>query len=195
MIGFSFSSFRINLPPGNAFPILLIFLFIYFVSNIEIIEPDSTNKITELEQKIPTIKRNECYDLATLLYHNAIFNNDNTNTPIVGVFNGTVNRSSVNVFQYLFKLIDIQTYNINRDKLSEIEHKYKNGGRHPLSKNLNLELSNLILDSNFNLSDAVKHRLITILTNMQAPGKNNDYSKSLFLFHGTSNKLNSNFEI
>ena len=163
-----------------------------FASNIEIIEPDSANKIIELEQKIPNIKRNECYDLATLLYHNVIFNNNNTNTPIVGPFDGTVNRSSVNAFQYLFKLIDIQTYNINRDKLSEIEHKYKNGGRHPLSKNLNLELSNLILDPNFNLSDAVKHRLITILTNIQATGKNNDYSKSLFLFHGTSNKLNSN---
>ena len=163
-----------------------------FVSNIEIIEPDSANKIIELEQKIHNIKRNECYDLATLLYHNATFNYNNTNTPIVGVFNGTVNRSTVNVFQYLFKLIDIQTYNINRDKLYEIERMYKNGGRHPLSKNLNLELSNLILDPNFSLSDAVKHRLITILTNIQTKGKNNDYSKSLFLFHGTSNKLNSN---
>ena len=188
-------SYRGDTETNNKLNYITAFLTTFssdFVSNIEIIEPDSANKITELEQKIPTIKRNECYDLATLLYHNAIFNNDNTNTPIVGVFNGTVNRSSVNVFQYLFKLIDIQTYNINRDKLYEIEHKYKNGGRHPLSKNLNLELSNLILDSNFNLSDAVKHRLITILTNMQAPGKNNDYSKSLFLFHGTSNKLNSN---
>ena len=188
-------SYRDDTETNNKLNYITAFLTTFatdFVSNIEIIEPDSANKITELEQKIPNIKRNECYDLATLLYHNAIFNNDNTNTPIVGVFNGTVNRSSVNAFQYLFKLIDIQTYNINRDKLSEIEHKYKNGGRQPLSKNLNLELSNLILDSNFNLSDAVKHRLITILTNMQATGKNNDYSKSLFLFHGTSNKLNSN---
>ena len=188
-------SYRDDTETNNKLNYITAFLTTFssdFVSNIEIIEPDSANKITELEQKIPNIKRNECYDLATLLYHNAIFNNDNTNTPIVGVFNGTVNRSSVNAFQYLFKLIDIQTYNINRDKLSEIEHKYKNGGRHPLSKNLNLELSNLILDPNFNLSDAVKDRLITILTNMQATGKNNDYSKSLFLFHGTSNKLNSN---
>ena len=188
-------SYRDDTETNNKLNYITAFLTTFatdFVSNIEIIEPDSANKITELEQKIPNIKRNECYDLATLLYHNAIFNNDNTNTPIVGVFNGTVNRSSVNAFQYLFKLVDIQTYNINRDKLYEIEHNYKNGGRQPLSKNLNLELSNLILDSNFNLSDAVKHRLITILTNMQATGKNNDYSKSLFLFHGTSNKLNSN---
>ena len=188
-------SYRDDTETNNKLNYITAFLTTFatdFVSNIEIIEPDSANKIIELEQKIPNIKRNECYDLATLLYHNAIFNNDNTNTPIVGVFNGTVNRSSVNAFQYLFKLIDIQTYNINRDKLSEIEHKYKNGGRHPLSKNLNLELSNLILDHNFNLSDSVKDRLITILTNMQATGKNNDYSKSLFLFHGTSNKLNSN---
>lgn len=163
-----------------------------FASNIEIIEQDSANKITELEQKIPNIKRNECYDLATVLYHNTIFNNNKINTPIVGPFDGTVNRSTVNAFQYLFKLVNIQTYNINRDKLSEIEYKYKNGGIYPLSKNLNLELSNLILDHNFTLTDSVKHRLITILTSMQVSAKQVDYSKSLFLFHGTSNKLNSN---
>lgn len=163
-----------------------------FASNIEIIEPNSANKITELEQKIPNIKRNECYDLATVLYHNTIFNNNKINTPIVGPFDGTVNRSTVNALQYLFKLVNIQTYNINRDKLSEIEYKYKNSGIYPLSKNLNLELSNLILDHNFTLTDSVKHRLITILTNIQVSAKQVDYSKSLFLFHGTSNKLNSN---
>jgi hypothetical protein len=162
-----------------------------FVSNMEIIEPDSVVKINELEQKIPNIKRNECYDLATLLYHNAIFNNLKMNTPIVGVFNGTVNRSTVNAFQYLFKLLDIQTYNIDRGKLYEIESNYKNNGRHPLSKNLNIELSNLIIDPNFTLSNSVKQRLVTILTSMQSSDKQNDYSKSLFLFHGTSNKLNS----
>jgi len=161
------------------------------VSNIEIIEPDSENKINELDQKIPNIKRNECCDLATILYHNAIFNNNKTNTPIVGLFDGTVNRSTVNVFQYLFKLLDIQSYNIDRGKIQEIESNYKNNGRYPFSKNLNLELSNLIFDHNFILTDAIKQRLITILTNMQASPKQIDYSKSLFLFHGTSNKLNS----
>lgn len=163
-----------------------------FVSDMEIIEPDSANKITELEQKIPSIKRNECYDLATVLYHNAIFNNLKINTPIVGIFNGTVNRSTVNAFQYLFKLLDLQTYNIGIGKIREIESNYKNAGRLPLSKNLNIELTNLILDVNFNLTNLVKQRLITILTGMQASNKDNDYSKSLFLFHGTSNKLNSN---
>jgi hypothetical protein len=163
-----------------------------FESNIEIIEPDSANKINELKQNIPNIERNECCDLATVLYHNTIFNNNKTNTPIVGVFNGTVNRSTVNVFQYLFKLIDIQAYNIDRGKLYEIEDKYKNSGIYPFSKSLNLELSNLILDPNFTLTHEVKQRLITILTDIQASPKNVGYSKSVFLFHGTSNKLNSN---
>jgi hypothetical protein len=161
------------------------------VSNMEIIEPDSAVKINELEYKIPNIKQNECYDLAPILYHNPLFNEFKINTPIIGPFNGTVNISTVNLFKYLFRLIDFQTYNIDRGKIQEIESNYKNNGRYPFSKNLNLELSNLIFDHNFILTDAIKQRLTTILTNMQASPKQLDYSKSLFLFHGTSNKLNS----
>ena len=164
------------------------------VSNIEIIEPDSAVKINELEYKIPNIKRNECYDLATVLYHNTIFNNNKINTPIVGPFDGTVNRSTVNVFKYLFKLVDFQTYNLDTYTLNEIENKYKNNGLLPLSKNLNIELSNLILDPDFTLSSSVKDRLtdmLLLLNIMQVSDKQISYSKSLFLFHGTSNKLNS----
>ena len=161
------------------------------VSNIEIIEPKSADKITELEQKIPSIKRNECYDLATILYHNTIFNSNNINTPIVGPFDGTVNRSTVNAFQYLFKLIDFQAYNLDIGTIHRIQSNYKNDGRLPLSKNLNIELSNLILDPNFTLSSSVKRRLIIMLISMQARTKEIHYTKSLFLFHGTSNKLNS----
>ena len=161
------------------------------VSNIEIIESDSADKITELEQKIPSIKRNECYDLATVMYHNTIFNNNNINTPIIGPFDGTVNRSTVNVFKYVFKLLDFQTYNLDLYKIHQIETNYKNNGRYPFSKSLNIELSNLILDADFTLSSSVKDRLINMFTGMQTGDKQINYSKSLFLFHGTSNKLNS----
>ena len=162
-----------------------------FVSNMEIIEPDSAVKINELEYKIPNIKQNECYDLAPILYHNPLFNEFKINTPIIGPFNGTVNISTVNLFKYLFKLIDFQTYNLDTHKIHGIESSYKNDGIFPLSKNLNIELSNLILDPDFTLSSSVKRRLIVMLVGMQASEKQVDYSKSLFLFHGTSNKLNS----
>ena len=125
------------------------------------------------------------------MYHNTIFNSNNINTPIVGPFDGTVNRSTVNAFQYLFKLIDFQAYNLDIGTIHRIESNYKNNGRLPLSKNLNIELSNLILDPNFTLSSSVKRRLIIMLINMQARTKEIHYTKSLFLFHGTSNKLNS----
>jgi len=163
-----------------------------FLSNIEILETTSIEKINELRQLFLNTTKNEAQDLATILYNNAIFNSLKINTPIVTNFNGTVNRSTVNIFRYIDNILYYQTYNISPTMLETIANNYKNFLHLPLSKNLNIELTNFILDINFKLSYSVKQRLIEMFNFTKEADKNVNYDKSLFLFHGTSGRLNSN---
>ena len=74
-----------------------------------------------MRQKILNITKNEAQDLATILYHNAVFNTLKINIPIVTNFNGSVNKSTVNVLTYIEHLLNYQTYNISQGMLNIIE--------------------------------------------------------------------------
>ena len=180
---------------NNKFNYITAFLNVFaedFISNIEITHQDSITYFNKICSSIPNITEKECQDLTCVLLNNTIFNKININKKIISNnFSGTLCHSTVDKITYLYKLNSYQNYNILAGSLRLIEMAYKNNGFSPFSKNLNIELSNFIIDPNNTLSESIKDRLITMFKFVKFSSLKIDYKKSLFVFHGTSGKLNS----
>jgi len=180
---------------NNKLNYLTAFLTVFaedFVSNIEIEEKNSIKYFNEICSLIPNITERECQDLTCVLLNNRIFNKININTSIISNnFSGTLCHSTIDKITYLYRLNSYQNYNILSTSLRKIEYAYKNNGIFPFSKNLNIELSNFIIDPNSTLSEPIKKRLIDMFEFVKCSSLKIDYKKSLFVFHGSSGKLNS----
>jgi len=163
-----------------------------FISNIEITDNDSIKYFNQISSLIPNINEREYQDLTSVLFNNTVFNKMYINKKIISNnFSGTLCHSTIDKITYLHKLNSYQNYNILEKSLKNIENAYKNTGIYPFSKDLNIELSNFIIDPNITLSQSIKKRLIDMFEFVKFASLNVDYKKSLFVFHGTSGKLNS----
>ena len=165
-----------------------------FLQNIEITENESIKKFSTINALFPNIKTRECEDLTTILFNNTSFNLLKILMPITANnFDGTICHSTVDKNVYLYNLLNYQSYNIPLPDLLNISKAYKNYGIRPFSTDLNNALSNFVNDPNIEISDEIKTRIMKTFDfiNQNYSEKSINYDKSIFVFHGTSGKLNS----
>ena len=161
--------------------------------NIVVEDKDSTKQFVKIAGYLPNLTDRECEDLTTVLLNNSYLNVYAKSTNILTTnFDGTVCQSTLDKMAYLYDVLKYyQPYNIPIDVMHTIEANYKNNGIQPFSRELNIELSNLFKDPKTELTQQVKSRLLEMFKFNKDINIGINYDKGLFVFHGTSEKLNS----
>ena len=134
--------------------------------------------------------------LLSLLFDNFVFTKyNNQHCVYINKFTGTYYTNILDKYILLYKLPDIQIFNLEPVEIKIIEDNYKNFMEAPFSTNVNKALSLLSREYSFILDEAVKKRLIKIfklLVNISANPSNFNVpanNKILYVFHGTTSKL------
>ena len=181
---------------NNKFNYITAFLNCFsqeFADNINVEDKKSIDHFNNISGLYPNLTERECQDLTIVLLNNSRFAMLNKTTNILATnFDGTVCQSTLDKMTYLYDILEnYQPYKIPIQSLHNIENNYKNRGIKPYSRELNIELSNLLKDPNIELTQIVKSRLMAMFEFNKNTNLTINYDKGLFVFHGTAEKLNS----
>jgi hypothetical protein len=182
---------------NNKFNYITAFLNCFsqeITDNIVVEHKESIDHFIKIAGYHPNLTERECEDLTTVIFNNSSLNLLSKNTNILTTnFDGTVCQSTLDKITYLYDLLKYyQPYNIPLNTMFNIANNYKNYGIQPFSRELNIELSNLLKDPKIELTQPIKKRLMAVFQFNKDINIEINYNKGLFVFHGTSGKLNSN---
>jgi len=190
-------NFSDKIKTNNKFNYITAFLNCFsqaFADNINVEDKKSIDHFNNISSLYPNLTERECQDLTTILLNNSRFAMLKKTTNILATnFDGTVCQSTLDKMAYLYDILEnYQPYKIPIQTLNNIENNYKNRGIKPYSRELNIELSNLLKDPKIELTMPVKLRLMAMFEFNKNTNLAINYDKGLFVFHGTAEKLNSN---
>jgi hypothetical protein len=182
---------------NNKFNYITAFLNCFsqeITDNIVVEHKESIDNFIKIAGYHPNLTERECEDLTTVIFNNSTLNILLKKTNILTTnFDGTVCQSTLDKITYLYDLLKYyQPYNIPLNTMFNIANNYKNYGIQPFSRELNIELSNLLKDPKIELTQPIKKRLMEVFQFNKDINIEINYNKGLFVFHGTSGKLNSN---